>query len=144
MVDFLTVENDGQAIVSTNYWQSDYAKRGFFYLTINAGAFRLLVPPSREGELADMLTASEVIVSRGPWPEHGKHDALELLFEDYSDSPYSLHITSDQVDRMPADADRHKTFVFAVWVQTGKVKEMPGRYRKVKYVPWLEPWIKTH
>src|SRR4030042_411330 len=143
MVDFLTVENDGQAIVSTNYWQSDYAKRGFFYLTINAGAFRLLVPPSREGELADMLTASEVIVSRGPWPEHGKHDALELLFEDYSDSPYSLHITSDQVDRTPPGAARPQTFVFAVWVQTGQVKETAGRYRKGKYVQWLQTTLKN-
>jgi hypothetical protein len=140
--EFITVENDGQEIISTNYWASSYARNGAVFVSINAGAFRLLVPP--QISIDDMVTADEVIVSRGTWPQAGKHDALEILFEDNSDNPFCLHIGSEQTATMPADRDRNKNFVFAIWTPDGKVKELPARYRKVKRIPYLKPWRKTN
>jgi hypothetical protein len=61
VADFITVENDGQEIVGTNYWNSEYFRRGAVYLSVNAGAFRLLVPP--QIPLDDMVAAQEVIVT---------------------------------------------------------------------------------
>lgn len=141
MTEIITFENEGQEIRATSYWTSEYFRRGVVYLSTNAGAFRLLVPPQMSIE--DMVAADEVIVSRGAWPAAGKRDALELLFEDYSDNPFCIHIGPEQIDRMPSDSDRHKTFVFALWAQAGKVKELPARYRKVKRIPYLKPWRKT-
>ena len=62
----LEIRNQGQAILSTNYWDSDHAKAGYFYLSWNAGAGRLLVPDSQKATLREMKGAREVIISRGP------------------------------------------------------------------------------
>lgn len=40
----ITIANDGQRLVETNYWTLPHAQRGLCYLTANAGALRLLVP----------------------------------------------------------------------------------------------------
>jgi len=96
---FIQIENRGQAIVKTNYWDSEYAQAGMFYLSWNAGAARLLVPDAQKLTLPEMRTAKYVIVSRGPWDDHGGRDALELLFEDGSDAPFAVHLVSEQTDR---------------------------------------------
>jgi hypothetical protein len=36
----LRIDNDGPAIISTNYWDSDYASAGAVFLSVNANAFR--------------------------------------------------------------------------------------------------------
>lgn len=67
----LIIENQGQAIARTNYWDSDHAKAGYFFLSWNAGAGRLLMPDSQKAALAEMRSAKYVIVSRGPWTDQG-------------------------------------------------------------------------
>ena len=142
----LTVTNDGAEILDTNYWASEAAKRGFAFLTINAGTFRLLVPEKMAPEIAEWKTAREVVVSKGPWPAQGREEAIEIMFEDNSDSPYALNMGIQQLDRMPTPADRDRSgqparWHFSVWTQRdGKVLELPGRYRLVKQIPWLKPF----
>jgi hypothetical protein len=145
MSDLITVENDGAELVATNYWHTENAKKGYVYLTVNAGCFRLLVPRGKGLSLDDIKSGKVALVTRGPWPEMGKHDALELLFEDYSDSPFILHIVAEQVDRMPLDSDRDRPgqpprWKLAVYNESGKVCEMPARYRKAKKLPYMKEW----
>ena len=90
MTAFLQIQNNGQLILASNYWNSDYARAGKVYLSVNAGAFRLLLPDLFTSELADMRTALEVFISRGPWPAQRCSDAIELLFDDWTDNPYAL------------------------------------------------------
>jgi hypothetical protein len=147
MNDFVQVVNAGMEIVSTNYWQTEMAEKGYVYLSINAGCFRLLVPKGKGIPLADITCAELVIVSRGPWPEAGKHDAFEILFEDNTDNPFCLHIVPGQVDRLPLMGDRDRPgtepkWFFAVYNQDGKVAEFPARYRLVKKIPCLKGWTK--
>ncbi len=141
----ITIQNDGPELVETNYWESEYARNGYVYLTINAGCFRLLVPDGKGIPVEDLKTGQVVLVTRGPWPEMGRHDALELLFEDYSDNPFCLHIVPEQVDRMPLDSDRDRPgqppkWTFAVYTRGGKVHEAPARYRKAKKLPYMKEW----
>jgi hypothetical protein len=110
----LRIENDGPAIISTNYWDSDYASAGAVFLSVNVPAFRLLLPDSQKAAQADMRTASEVIVSRGLWPARGRNDAIELLFDGGSDNPFCLHFGAEQIDRMPLDSDVGKECVCSV------------------------------
>lgn len=145
MNDLITIENAGPELVSTNYWQTDHARLGYAYLSINAGCFRLLAPTGKGLPLDDMKTGKVVLITRGPWPEAGKHDALEILFEDGSDSPFVLNIVAEQVDRLPLDADRDRDgqpprWTFAVYNEQGKQFERPARYRKAKRLPYLKPW----
>ncbi len=68
----IEIHNDGPRLVSTNYWQTEHADRGLCYMSVNAGCWRLLVPPPAEGWLRDIRTADEVVITRGPWPDQDK------------------------------------------------------------------------
>lgn len=136
----LTITNNGQALTSTNYWDSEQARAGFFYLTWNAGAGRLLIPDSQKSVLLDMKTARYVIVSRGPWTEKQGRDALELLFEDGGDSPFCLHLVAEQTDRLIPDKDQGGGFVITAWTRGGEKLRLPGKFRKVSHIPFLDPW----
>ena len=84
-----------------------------------------------------MASAQYVIVSKGKW--EGR-DALELLFEDGSEAPYSIHLVTEQTDRIIPDHQHGERFAFAIWAKEGLVKSLTGKYRVVDTLPCLEPW----
>ena len=143
ILDPITVKNNDADIVETNYWETPLANNGDCYLSIYSWTFRLLVPDAFLSEIEKWKTATEVIVSRGPREKTVRKDAIEILFEDNSDNPYALHIVAEQVDHMPLPADQDRPgqparWTFAVWTRQGKVLEFPGRFRKVREIPWLK------
>lgn len=118
---FLTVENDGPAIKSTNYWQTEAAKQGLFLASINAGRIRLLVPNiMRRSLLADTKQATEVIITHGvmDWSAVGivrpPSEAYEVMWEDGSDAPYSLHLAPETFDRAP-EIDPSRRFELSIY-----------------------------
>lgn len=135
---FFKVENDGQKIVSTNYWDSDHAKRGLIFISINAGCFRVLIPRAAREFIHEMRIAKikEVVVSRGSW--QGR-DCLEFLFEDGKDDPLSCCIQVEQVDRLPLSEDTEKTWICSVYSEQGQFRSYPCYYRIVPSLPWLKP-----
>lgn len=134
----IKIENDGPEIVSTNYWDLEHAARGFCFLSLNAGTARLLVPKPMEPQIPEMTAGvSLAIITRG---EYKGRESLEILFEDGSSSPFALHMSTEQVDRLFSDADRHKEFRLSIWTQGGKQAEFPCRYRKARRLPYLKPW----
>lgn len=137
----ILIENAGQRIVTTDFWTSEYAKKGYVFLSWNAGAARLLLPDSQKSLLKDMKSAKEVIVSRGPWPEQGREDALELLFEDRSDRPFALHLGMEMTDRTLPDTEQGGGFIVAVWTRGGQKLRLPGKYRRVGRLPCLAEWV---
>ncbi len=132
------IANAGQAIVETNYFDSEHAKAGYAFMSWNAGAARLLLPDSMCTALAEMREANMVIVSRGPW--NGR-DALEILFEDDTESPYCLHILRAQTDRSIPEDDQGGGFVLAVWTRSGMALTLPAKYRVVESIPFLQPRV---
>ncbi len=143
----LRIDNAGAAIASTNFWQTTMAQNGKFFLSPNAGAFRLLVPRQHLGVIRDMRGAHTVVVSRGPLTLAGQRvpDALEILFDDGSDNPWALHLTPQACDRMPLDADATQTWTCTVWRQIlgercQQVRALPCHYRRVRQLPDLRPW----
>jgi hypothetical protein len=137
MSNSLIIENRGQEIVNTNYWDSKHAR--YCYLSWNAGAARLLLPEAGVN-LDDMLGAPHVIISRGPWQGHGQRAALEILFDDASDSPYAIHLAMERSDRRLPSSEHGRSFMFTVWTRAGKQLELPGKYRVVAAIPCLDPW----
>ncbi len=140
----LQIKNQGQEIIATNFWETEHALRGVFYLSINAGAFRLLVPEVNGSTIAEFRTAKDVIISRGPWKAEGGRDALEILFDDGTDDPFAIHLDVRQVDRMPASTDAGRKVLFTAWT---KGRDKPVRvythdcyYRIVPELPWLKPF----
>ena len=138
--DFLVIENKGQAVARTNYFDSEPASKGLFYLSWNAGAGRLLVPDSQKRTVLEMRSAKYVIVSSGPLVEHGGVPAFELLFEDHSEAPFVLTIPHAQSDRVLPSKDQGGGFHVALWTRGGLKLRLPGRYREVPMLPCLEGW----
>lgn len=143
----LTITNDGPLIVTTNFWQLDMARAGKFFLSTNAGAFRLLVPQQHLGAVRDMRGAHTVVVSRGPMTLEGRAlpDALEMLFDDGTEDPWSLHLTPQAVDRMPLDTDSAQEWTCTVWThlvgeRCRQALTKPAHYRRVRRLPDLRPW----
>ncbi len=144
-MDVINIENNGPLVLKTNYFDSESAKHGNFFVSVNAGAFRLLVPDNRVDDLNEMKTAKEIVISEGPcWPD-GKgsrpRKALEILFDDWSDTPYSTWVTDEQADRMPTYTEHCKEVTFTAWGR-GPVQLMgrPAWFRMVKRIPCLESW----
>ncbi len=140
----IEIRNHGPLLVASNFWETEMEAAGKFYLSLNAGAFRLLVPRSQEPAIREMQTAGEVIVSRGPWPDAGRDDGFELLFEDEGETPFSLFFSVETLDRLPLDADADREWLFTAWAapRRGKphqVLQRPAWYRRVPKIPYLKP-----
>jgi len=133
---YIEIGNNGQEITDTNYWYTPHAQKGHFYLSWNAGAARLLVPRSQLSTIDEMKTGKLVIISRG---EYENRDALELLFEDYTDTPYFITLVTDQTDRLLPASDAGSEFVFSVWTENGKQFTLKAMYRTVGKLPFLNP-----
>ena len=135
----ITISNNKQLIASTNYWHSDYAKNGKYFLSWNAGTARLLMPSICINHLNQMKTAEYVIISKGFWPAQGAV-GIELLFEDNTESPFLLVITSEQTDRILSDNDQGGGFEVVLWTDKGIQLTLPGKYRRVARLPCMEEW----
>jgi hypothetical protein len=141
----LIVKNHGPLVVASNFWELPESKLGKYLVSVNAGAFRLLLPESLEPALDDMRTAKGVAVSRGPWPAQGLDDAIEILFDDGTRDPFALHTATEAFDRLPLDADAGWEWLFTVWTRPRrgrphKALERACRYRRSARLPDLRSW----
>ena len=142
---FIRIENEGCKVIATNWWSLPEAKQGYMYVSINAGAFRILLPDRDPEMLREMRTAEYVIVTRGVLVMHGHppvKDGLEFLFEDHSDSPFSIHVSPQQVDRLIPASDEGRTDLACLVYTEGPTLELelPARYRRAERLPYLKPW----
>jgi hypothetical protein len=139
----ITVINDGPLIRETNYFDTEHALAGSFYLSWNAGKCRLLMPDNTLlTSLSEMLTGKYVVISVGPWNSpKGIKAGIELMFEDNSDSPMSIHMTTEQSDRNLPDSDQGSGFTVDAVGRKGVLATWPGHFRKVKSLPWMKSWV---
>ena len=143
MPDLLTITNHGPLITSSNYWSHEMAARGLLYLSLNAGAFRLLVPPILRQAIAEMRPGSRhIVVSMLPvaqW-QQGAY-CVEWLVEDGSDAPWSCHLSPGQIDRAPGPEDVGRAWVGSVWDnkkgRPHKCLERPAYFQIVPHLIWL-------
>ena len=136
---FLEIFNNGHTITHTNFWESQIARKGFFFLSINGGAARLLVPENFQS-LQNITSCDYIILTRGLWLGSPSY---ELLFEDHSDAPYMLHMTYGSYDRLLPASEAGRDFPLLVYVRGEEhpviVSRKPARYRFVSQLPWMKP-----
>lgn len=140
----LIIKSHGPLIVASNYWDLPECQLGKILVSTNAGAFRVLLPPVAEPCLDDMRSATECVISRGPWPAASVPDAVEVLFDDASADPFALHLSVAAFDRLPLDSDADHEWVLSVWTRPRrgrphKALERPCWYRRVGSIPYLKP-----
>jgi hypothetical protein len=135
LANFLQIGNNGALIDNTNFWQTEMATRGFYYLSRNAGVERLLVPDCHLNKISEMKTGQYVIMTRGPSVEG--LDSLEIMFEDHSNAPYRLEITCQgQVDMLPTPGQISD---FTIWTRNGIVHTTQAHYRRASSIPCMAP-----
>lgn len=140
--ELLTIGNDGSSIHSTNYWGSELEADGRFFMSLNAGTFRLLLPRGSECAIDEMKAAKNVVISRGVWPRAGLSDGVEILFDDRTSAPFALFSGVNGCDRLPSDSEQGKCG-FTVWTWMAGSPECritrPCWYRRVPSIPCLKP-----
>jgi hypothetical protein len=140
----LTIQNHGPLITDTNFWGSEYDRAGKLYCSCKAGAIRVLLPQSKSDLVGEWRTAKYVILSRGPWPQAGLTEAVEILLEDGSDNPYALHLSPESFDLVPAEPEPGLEWVLSVWVlkntKPHKALERPCKWRRSAKLPDLSAW----
>jgi hypothetical protein len=138
---FLFIENHGKDLINANYWSSPMAAAGFFFLSINAGCARLLIPDSLKPVLLPVFRTTKHAVMRRTHDEPRMSKiCLQILFEDMSDSPYVISMDPQSTDRVPAKSDDKRIFSFAAYVSgTSPVKvfECDLYFGVVKSLPCL-------
>ena len=48
------ITNRAEEVISTTYWQTGHARRGYLYLSFDAGALRVLAPEAALGVLGQL------------------------------------------------------------------------------------------
>lgn len=109
----ITIANDGQRLVETNYWTLPHAQRGLCYLTANAGALRLLVPVAAAQYLAEMRTGKSVTIE----PSMQNPRCIDIVFEDGTDAPFFLALDKQQCDRAVTPG---RAVPFIVYTEAGE------------------------
>lgn len=95
-IDLFSVRNNGGELVFTDYWATTQAKKGFCYLSGNAGVLRLLVPSAQDAALQEMETGTRVTIESSlVMPGRG----FDIVFEDGTPVPYAMSLVHEQRDR---------------------------------------------
>ena len=112
----ITVTNAGPDVLSSSYWGSEYDHAGKLYASCNGGAVRLLLPRAlRAMPAQELVAARHAVLSRGPWPEAGLAEAVEIMWEDGTDSPYAMHLSVESFDVLPAEPDWSRDWIVTTW-----------------------------
>jgi hypothetical protein len=143
-VSFISIVNDGADVLSTNYWDSDLARAGKLFCSVNGGAIRVLLPRGLDSFIYDLVVARECVVSRGPWPEQDCADAVEIMWDDGSERSFAVQLTPASFDALPGEPPPGREWRISVWVCSGgaplRFDESACRWRRVERIPCLLPW----
>ncbi|MGB6221637.1 hypothetical protein [Haloferula sp.] len=90
MKPYITITNIGPEIESTNFWDTEIGTQNHAF-SVNAGCLRLLVPNCHTPCLPDMVGCEYVVASIIKRIQPKKF-AIELLFEDHTQTPFSIHM----------------------------------------------------
>ncbi len=135
----LYVEYDGYEIASSNYFKTCLNKNGTFYLEYNRKCFYLFVPTKHVSTISEMITCSYAVFTTG---KHRNNNIpmLEMMFEDFSDSPFRIDISETIMTGMDK-AFNNKIFPLKVYSESGKIHEMKVYVRSDKSytLPHLKP-----
>ena len=134
--------NAGPEVIASTYWTSALARAGKIYASVNAGAIRILLPDSFADELPrEIAAASLAVISVGPWPARGLATAIEIMWEDGTESPYALHLSPESFDLVPAAPDSGGWTVTTWDLHRGtprKRTQHASLWRRVPFIPCLQ------
>ena len=142
-MSLITIRNDGMRVTETNYFESEWARRGIIQVTMNDCAFRIFIPPRLARVIDEMRTAHEVVVTGGTVRVPGKSvSAYEFMFEDGTRSPLAVTLGEFQVlTSLSPNVGPRADLRCLVYTQGPTLSlDLPARYRTRKHLPCLKAW----
>lgn len=142
----LIIHNNEKEIRETNYWETEYAAKRYFYLSINAGCVRLLIPENLSPmAIKDMRSFKQIVLSFLKPYITTEGQTIELMFDDKSNSPFAIHMNNAQIDRFLSKIEPGTVAHFIAYTK-GLVKIIDTKcgIRLVNEIPCLKPWSNTH
>lgn len=140
----VSVSNHGPLITASNYWGSETEQAGKVWCSVNAGCIRVLVPRDTRALISDCRGGQYAVLSRGPWPAMRLADAVEIMWEDGSSSPFAMHLSPEAFDLLPGPPGAGAEWTIAVWdCKKGRPHMAVQRrcyWRRVPRLPWMQPW----
>jgi hypothetical protein len=133
------IRNDGPTLTEANWWDLTLGKE-FCFLTVNAGCFRLLVPPFYEDFIPPMKAGVHEIVISTIDSRFSSEYVAEILFDDHSVAPFAILLSAARVDRLICNDYSVRAVTFAVYVNRGKptcVLSADAYVRTVPQIPCL-------
>ena len=88
---------ENKELSSSEYWGSEEEKNGFFRMLNTFNIYRLLVPESQMPILDEMKTGKYAVLSF----IDNQVSNVELMFEDFSKSPFFINLQSQSVTGFP-------------------------------------------
>lgn len=108
---------------TTNYFDTEYARRGVFYAAYAKKRFLVMVPPRHEDQIPEMQTGKKAIAQCGVDRMTGLR-LWRIVFDDGSRSPYTLHIgVAAGLPLGPqngASVERRNDWTLELWTRNGK------------------------
>jgi len=137
--DCVKIHNDNEKILSTDFWESNFCKSGFCFMSMNENAYRLLIADNLVDEwINEMATGKKIIISRGPSATNP--DVFEIVFDDDTDTPFYIKLSSEQWDFTPSDnelGNKGKLFVYIKNKKEPVLEFENVKYQKVSKIPHL-------
>jgi len=130
-----TNTNEGD-LLGSNYFLTWAAESGFYHLSIHPKAARLLVPDCQGAALNEMRTGHSCIIACG---NLDCEPAIELMFDDGSDTPFSIHLRQWQLSGDLAFLPG--AFPLVAVRRDGGRSSWIAHYRRGYFrLPLLKPW----
>jgi len=130
-------------LYSSNFWETDLARCGVFYLSIHADKVCVLVPQQFVREVKrEVRTARRVQVDMAPHrPAPGQPPfGYRLIFDDGSDNPFFLAVGSGQFDGvLPASAQGKPLCVELYGRGPKRFASFAATFRVLGHIAELDP-----
>lgn len=135
----LTMEFSKKEIVKTNYFYTSANRYGLCWLVYNRYCFHLLIPSAHRDKIKEMKESKYVVITTGFNKLLGV-EMVELLFEDFTSTPFSISISLEVFNMRITALNKFKFKLIAYSIR-GKVIEMDAYVRSdvVYSLPYLQP-----
>lgn len=141
----ITFEIEGLNLCGTNYYSHPYCRKGLMAMCGGEGAAHLLVPPmvmsgrTSSDLIAELKNVDYVVASI----EKGGQRRVDLLFEDHSETPFSIQLAACQcVPNLSEEDDGTTDLRFRIYVDStlAIIRDYPLRVRFVDDYPCHREW----
>ena len=147
----LSITHAEDGTIVTNFWETEWNKRNYLYLTVGKNnIFHLLIPSSMEYVLDEMETGKYVVLTTGKTDGEkalsmgtavpDNVEMIELMFEDNTESPYCSHISISQCTYQIGADFNHKKSILKIYTENEEMElDLYIRSGKEYVLPYAKP-----